>query len=134
MESKAGFGEFVSGRECVDLKSRSGCDDKTDIDDLIDNLRHAKSRSKAVFSRYRHQLLILIDDIELPSRTKVREAREKLIAIQEKTIDVMDQLESQYTRLNDKESRRKLPGENCLEKCRHWRMNSLRHRIELKVI
>ena len=39
-------------------------------EEIFNELQQSKSRCKAVFTRYRHQLLVLLDEVDMPSRTQ----------------------------------------------------------------
>ena len=44
-------------------------------EEILNELRQSKSRCKAVFTRYRHQLLVLLDVVNMPSRTQIRHTK-----------------------------------------------------------
>ena len=44
-------------------------------EEILNKLRQSKSRCKAVFTRYRHQLLVLLDDVDMPSCTQIRHSQ-----------------------------------------------------------
>ena len=41
-------------------------------EEILNELRRSKSRCKAVFTRHRHQLLVLSNEVDMPSRTQIR--------------------------------------------------------------
>ena len=41
-------------------------------EEILNELWQSKSRCNAVDTRYRHQLLVLLDEIDMPSRTQIR--------------------------------------------------------------
>ena len=41
-------------------------------EEILNQLRQSKSCCKAVCTRYRHQLLVLLDEVDMPSRTQIR--------------------------------------------------------------
>ena len=42
------------------------------VEGILNEFRQSKSRCKAVFTRHRQQLLVLLDEIDMPSRTQIR--------------------------------------------------------------
>ena len=64
------------------------------------NLKRRKSRSKAAFTRARHELLQLLEE-DLPSRTQVRAAREKLNTESERVMEDLSSLADIYSAKRD---------------------------------
>ena len=44
-------------------------------EEILNELRQSKSRCKTVFTRYRHQLLVLLDEVDMPSCTQIRHTK-----------------------------------------------------------
>lgn len=76
----------------------------------LDELRHRKARAKSSFTRARHQQLHLLDEDDLPSRKDVRDSRHKLFDVQEKVMQIMEQLADEYLR-EDRNNRKKIGQE-----------------------
>ena len=66
----------------------------------LERQKQSKSRSKAAFTRARHGLLQLLEE-DLPSRSQVREAREKLEKQLDKVMEDLEALSTMYEERQD---------------------------------
>jgi len=70
--------------------------------DSSEKLKQEKSKSKAAFTKARHSLLQLLDEVDLPSRTEVREARKKLDDRLDKVLNDLSSLSTYYEEKMDR--------------------------------
>ena len=71
-------------------------DDEKISRDSCERLKLEKSKSKAAFTKARHSLLQLRDEEDLPSRTEIQKAREKLNVCLDKAMMDLSRISAFY--------------------------------------
>ncbi|XP_070572171.1 golgin subfamily A member 6-like protein 4 [Ptychodera flava] len=89
-------------------------EDAEGLEEQLEELKQAKAKSKAAFTRLRHQLLRLLEEDEeeeLPSRRQVRDLCLKLDLAQENAMDIMAKLSDLHSRRKAKQNIQKVSQE-----------------------
>lgn len=92
-------GAFYSDDEDGNENPRAG-GRSNEENKALEKQKQSKSRSKAAFTRARHGLLQLLEE-DLPSRSQVREAREKLDKQLDKVMEDLEALSTMYEKRQD---------------------------------
>ena len=89
------YSDDEDGNENPQVGGRSNEENKA-----LEKQKQSKSRSKAAFTRARHGLLQLLEE-DWPSRSQVREAREKLNKQLDKVMEDLEALSETYEKRQD---------------------------------
>jgi len=92
---KAFYSDDEDGNENPHVGGRSN-----EQNNALERQKQWKSRSKAAFTRARHGLLQLLEE-DLPSRSQVREAREKLTKQLDRVMEDLEALSTTYEKRQD---------------------------------
>ena len=85
-------------------------DNIEEIEDRIEELKQEKAKANSAFTRSRHKLLQLLED-DLPSRRAVRGAQEILNKNQERAMELLSTLSTEYAKKKDKSMRQNVTTE-----------------------
>ena len=78
----------------------------------MESLKHEKAKAKSTFTRARHQLLELVEEMDLPSRCQVQDGQAKIDNTQERTLKIMIALSEHYQWQNNGRAKQKVTQEN----------------------
>lgn len=84
-------------------------DEELDILQTVETLKREKSNAKAAFTRVKNQLLQLLEDE--PSRTELKSYRQELSDAQERIVNSLEILLTEYSKQNDEENVKKTNDE-----------------------
>ena len=82
-----------------------------DLEESLESLKQEKAKAKSAFTRARKQLLVLVDEMDLPSRRQVRDGQAKLDSTQERALKIMVALSEHYQWQKDGRARQKVTQE-----------------------
>ena len=81
------------------------------LEESVESLKQEKAKSKSAFTRARKQLLELVEETDLPSRSQVRDCQVKLDTAQERALKIMVGLSEHYQWQKNGKARQKITQE-----------------------
>ena len=82
---------------------KENADARKELDNRIREVKVTKSRCKAVFTRFRNQLMNELIDDDL-NKGEIDSLSEKLLSASERAMDIMEQLMQLYVEIDDSNS------------------------------
>ena len=86
-------------------------EDMENLEESLESLKQEKVKSKSAFTRARKQLLELVEETDVPSRSQVRDGLAKLDNEQERALKIMTALSEHYQWQKNGKARQKITQE-----------------------